>query len=311
MRRIVTLLLSMLALPAAPALGATTVQVGGTGFNYTPQNVTIAPGDAIHWNWAGSNHSVTSGATPPGANGLFDSAVFDTGHMFDFTFNHPGVYHYFCKIHYAEGMVGTITVTGSDPAPTAAFSVSSDHPATGDTVTFNAAGSSASDGDTIDTYSWDFGDGTGTQTTSSPTITHRFSNPGSATAKLTVTDAGSQTSAPVAHGLLVTGSPIPKDGSAPAVASKVHLGHKRFCTRKSSRCRRPGTQIKFSLSKAAVVKLVVKRRGKVLVRRRVQGHAGRNSVRFRGKGLKPGRYVLNLAPAGGMAIKTRFVVIAA
>jgi YVTN family beta-propeller protein len=69
-------------------------------------------------------------------------------------------------------------------APAASFTVA---PApTGNPSRLDGGGSSDSDG-TVATYAWDFGDGA-TATTSTPTTTHAYANPGSFTAKLTVTD---------------------------------------------------------------------------------------------------------------------------
>ncbi len=101
-------------LTAAPALAATTtVQVGGSGLAFTDQNITVTEGDSVHWTWAGSNHSVTSGNPPGTPDGAYDSGVQLAGATFDRTFATPGVYHYYCKIHYLEGMVGTVTVLPS------------------------------------------------------------------------------------------------------------------------------------------------------------------------------------------------------
>ena len=210
---------------SSPLLGApvtTTVEVGQGGDTFTQADVTINPGDTIHWHWDSSPHSVTSGAPPGTPNNQFDSAVQTTPDAtFDQTFNHPGVYHYFCRIHYASGMTGTITVTGTDPAPTAAFTAPASVTA-GQQVTFDASGSSTSDSDTIQSYTWNFGDGTAPQTTFAPTTTHAFANTGTWNVTLTITDAGSATSAPVARSLTITPPPVtPPPDTAPAAHLSV------------------------------------------------------------------------------------------
>jgi plastocyanin len=233
MRRAPILVLALLLLPAltglaaAPALGATvTVQVGQDSQGlpadqFNKADVTINPGDSVHWNWFGSYHSVTSGDPPGTANKQFDSGVQTTeGATFDRTFQHPGVYHYFCQIHYSLGMVGTVTVQGVDPKPTAAFTVSNSTPTTGQSVTFDASSSSTSDTDTIERYSWDFGDGTGTQTTTSPSISHMFSSAAMRTVTLTITDAGSATSDPVSHQVTV----LPPPNSPPVARFSARPG---------------------------------------------------------------------------------------
>src|SRR5205807_8105748 len=73
-------------------------------------------------------------------------------------------------------------------------------------VTFDAGGSSTSDSDTIETYTWNFGDGT-QQTTNSPTTQHTFKSAGAPTVTLTITDAGSATSSPTSHALTIKAAP--------------------------------------------------------------------------------------------------------
>ena len=305
MRRIPVILVAIFALSAAPAAASTTtVQVGLGGLNFNAQNVTINKGDTVHWNWDGAFHSVTSGAQPPGGNGFFDSQVQNAPHGFDQTFTAPGTYHYFCKVHYASGMVGTVTVTGgADPQPTAAFAASTSTPPAGQSVSFDASASSTHDGDTIDSYTWNFGDGTAPRTTSTPRTTHSFANPGPVNVTLTVTDAGSAVSAPASHMLTVgPGSPGTGGGKKAAI-SKLKLSRKRFCTRRSPHCRRPGIKISFTLSKAAAVTLTFKRHGRVVRRRKISGKQGRNSLRFKGSGLRQGRYLMTLTPAGGKPLQ--------
>ncbi len=68
-------------------------------------------------------------------------------------------------------------------APVAAFSASTSAP---QTVAFDASGSSDTDG-AIARYDWDFGDGA-TLPDGGPTHTHTYADPGTYTARLTVTD---------------------------------------------------------------------------------------------------------------------------
>lgn len=76
-----------------------------------------------------------------------------------------------------------------DTAPTATLTAS---PQSGNVplqVTFDGSGSSDSDpGDSVASYTFDFGDGSAPVTQSTPTITHTYSNAGEFKAKLTVTD---------------------------------------------------------------------------------------------------------------------------
>lgn len=58
----------------------------------------------------------------------------------------------------------------------------------GQTAEFNASSSTDSDGGSVATYTWDFGDGSAPETTASPTISHTYAAPGDYQVTLTVTD---------------------------------------------------------------------------------------------------------------------------
>jgi len=52
--------------------------------NFDPNNITIAPGDRVIWQWVGTGHDVMSGACPPcSGDGLFASSFMVNG-----TFQH-------------------------------------------------------------------------------------------------------------------------------------------------------------------------------------------------------------------------------
>ncbi len=78
----------------------------------------------------------------------------------------------------------TITVTGPPVPPTAEFTATPSAPIVGQSVSFDASGSTDPD-DAIVAYTWTFGDGaTGT----GKTVTHAFTQPGNDQVILTVTD---------------------------------------------------------------------------------------------------------------------------
>ncbi len=77
---------------------------------FSSANITVAPGTTVTWVQNGANpHTTTSD------DGLWDSGVIEggSGGSFSFTFDEPGTYDYVCTIHAAQGMVGTVTVSGA------------------------------------------------------------------------------------------------------------------------------------------------------------------------------------------------------
>ena len=76
-----------------------------------PDSVEIQAGDRIRWtNLDGAFHTVTSGN--PGdadAGTLFDASL-NPGESFEFTFEVPGEYRYFCRPHSAGMRDYIITV---------------------------------------------------------------------------------------------------------------------------------------------------------------------------------------------------------
>lgn len=82
---------------------------------------------------------------------------------------------------------------GPNTSPTADLTHSPSDPATGETVTFDASGSSDPDGSIVE-YRWDFeGDGSVDQTTSDATVDASYSETGMFDATVTVEDDGGAT----------------------------------------------------------------------------------------------------------------------
>lgn len=87
-----------LALPTA-----ITIQVQNNSFS--PRVDTVAAGGTVRWNWAGSDHDVTSNPA-----GLLDSGIHSAGFSYGpIAFPAAGTYNYECTQH-PPGMVGTIVV---------------------------------------------------------------------------------------------------------------------------------------------------------------------------------------------------------
>ena len=133
-----------LSLAAAPHAFAATTSVSVEDNKYVPPTVTINVGDTVHWTWAGANpHTVTA------TDSSFDSGASKTSGTFDHTFNTPGTFTYFCKVHGAQVMSGTVVVQqGAAPtqpaaAPTSAPAASGSAPAAASTTPRVAATTTA------------------------------------------------------------------------------------------------------------------------------------------------------------------------
>jgi plastocyanin len=123
----VALLGTVLLLPAwpagaQPAKPATKATIDGTPqLKWQPADVTVAVGGTVTFRIVGATpHPVGSGSGPPKDDGKFDTSGCQLGDMgkdgasCTVTFKKAGSYPYFCQLHYATGMVGTITVGGGD-----------------------------------------------------------------------------------------------------------------------------------------------------------------------------------------------------
>ena len=80
----------------------------------------------------------------------------------------------------------TVVPAAANIPPIASFTVSDSNPAVGQNVTFNGTGSSDSEDGSVDTYSWNFGDGS--PASDLPTPSKSYGSFGTYTVTLTVTD---------------------------------------------------------------------------------------------------------------------------
>jgi plastocyanin len=82
---------------AVHAAGATDSQqtaVKIDNFTFNPATVTIKAGSTVHWtNGDDIPHTVAS------TDKLFKSKVMDTNEDFEYKFDKPGTYEYFCSLH--------------------------------------------------------------------------------------------------------------------------------------------------------------------------------------------------------------------
>ena len=122
-RRVLFSLCAFAAVAAlTPALRANTIDVQQSGFGFVPHDVTIDVGDSVTWHWSSFNHTVTEGTDGTiDGNEAFNSNLNASTPTFSVTFDaaflaaHPmpgGLFNYFCFVHFASNMTGTITVIG-------------------------------------------------------------------------------------------------------------------------------------------------------------------------------------------------------
>jgi len=119
---VVGLLLAAAAI-AVPAV-AKNADVGIVDLSFQPATITVDAGDTVTWTVTkaiGQQHSVTSGK--PGdadAGKVFDSGITlqNNGDTYQFKFDTPGRYDYYCQVHPTQ-MLGQVIVTAAGaPAAT-------------------------------------------------------------------------------------------------------------------------------------------------------------------------------------------------
>ena len=95
----------------APVNSGKTVDIvtAGNGYRYDPVDVTVKAGDTLTWtNHGGTKHTVTA---DQGQTVDFKSPTMQLDDTFVKTFDKAGTFKYYCSIHGADVMAGTITVT--------------------------------------------------------------------------------------------------------------------------------------------------------------------------------------------------------
>ena len=182
------------AVTGAPGIGSTyTASVaahsatiaGGIYRNGLDSTWSIQYGTSSQYGLATSPIDIGAGSPPRAVTGFLSQLTPST------------TYHYRLVAQNSQGTTYGNDFTFTTPAappgsPTAAFTVSPTTPAPNAPVTFDASSSTAGNG-TVQSYAWNFGDGSATQPSSGPTITHTFTTRGVATVSLTVTNDSGQT----------------------------------------------------------------------------------------------------------------------
>lgn len=107
-------------------------EVDGTAqFKWEPANVTVPVGGTVTFKISGGPpHPVGSGSSPPTDDKKFDASacaianMSKVGDSCKVTFSKAGTYPFFCEVHYASGMIGTITVGSGGPPASATATTS-------------------------------------------------------------------------------------------------------------------------------------------------------------------------------------------
>jgi plastocyanin len=89
---------------------STDANVSVTNNQFTPASLTISAGTTVIWTWAASaqNHNVAPAVSEPARSGNLTNGP----HTYQYIFNTPGTYIYFCELHGSPtgGMRGTVIV---------------------------------------------------------------------------------------------------------------------------------------------------------------------------------------------------------
>ncbi len=94
---------------------------------FTPETLEIGAGDTVRWvNDTDEAHTVTADDSLPEDAAYFSSGgarsereanedlteeLIDPGESFEWTFDEPGTYRYYCIPHKTEGMIGIVSVS--------------------------------------------------------------------------------------------------------------------------------------------------------------------------------------------------------
>jgi len=83
------------------------VTITAKNFSFEPAQVTVKPGTTVEWVDSGGKHTIMAD------DGSFKSPTLTSGEKFEFKFDKPGTYKYYCSFHGSKGghdMSGTVTV---------------------------------------------------------------------------------------------------------------------------------------------------------------------------------------------------------
>jgi PKD repeat protein len=181
---------SFTASPSPTLLGSSTVVDASASVAFDGATITL-----YTWNFGDSTTTTTCPAGV-GCNGAILAHTYASTGSFTITLTVTD------SLGQTGTTTGTLTVNSVDP-PTANLTASPTSIAAHGTVNFDAAGSTAASGRTVDSYSWNFGDGT-SLVTATATTSHPYATAGTYQATLTVTDSAGDTSAVVTVTITIT-----------------------------------------------------------------------------------------------------------
>ncbi|OGC85619.1 MAG: hypothetical protein A2142_02030 [candidate division Zixibacteria bacterium RBG_16_48_11] len=121
---------------------ATVVNVSIVNFSFSPDTVTVDPGDTVRWTHNGTFlHTTTSNTL------IWDSGPMSNGNVFQWQFNSAGSFPYHCDFHPLS-MNGTVIVNGPNVAPNLVIPGTQNVTVPGQNVSFQVSATDANPGDT-------------------------------------------------------------------------------------------------------------------------------------------------------------------
>ena len=108
------LLLAALLIGSVSGTFAADHRVTVSDFVFTPSTVNAVAGDTVTWVWRSGMHTTSSVTIPQGAR-RWNKPINSTSTRFRIALTVAGTYSYQCNFHFAQGMVGTIVVSGAAP----------------------------------------------------------------------------------------------------------------------------------------------------------------------------------------------------
>ena len=114
----IVLVLVVVVLPnSAKSLWAATHEVTLSGVIFDPNELTVDVGDTVKWNNVEGFHNVVPDVGNAVDINFTSGDPASSPWTFEFTFDTPGVFSYFCVIHLSAGMTGVITVQEATTTP--------------------------------------------------------------------------------------------------------------------------------------------------------------------------------------------------